>query len=184
MLCTHSPLIVSAMLEPNTTTAAVSTLNMYIVSDNQLYLNSLDAYTSCIVRKQGSVVLRHKIKSTHVLLLICYTACKVVHAYIACGQSSTSWAYCSSGGLNFTTQIMCLHATLTHVQLSSSNLAVLYAYMYNFVYVYIRVYVCMYICMYLCIYVFQYVYVCVQVYVCIHDIFYNNRTKFLNKHQL
>ena len=62
MLCIHSPLIVSAVLEPNTTTAAVSALNMYIVNDDQLYLNSLDAYTSCIVHKQDSVVGRHKIK--------------------------------------------------------------------------------------------------------------------------
>ena len=40
--------------------AAVSVFNMYIVHDNQLYLNGLDAYTSCTVHEQDSMVTRHE----------------------------------------------------------------------------------------------------------------------------
>ena len=39
--------------------AAVSVLNTYVVHD----LNSLDAYTSCTVHKQDSVVAMHERKS-------------------------------------------------------------------------------------------------------------------------
>ena len=40
--------------------AAVSVLNMYIVHDDQLYLNDLDTYTLCTVHVQDSVVVRHE----------------------------------------------------------------------------------------------------------------------------
>ena len=46
------------VLGPNL--AVVSVLNTYIVHDDQLYLNGLDAFTLCTVYKQGSVVVRHE----------------------------------------------------------------------------------------------------------------------------
>ena len=40
--------------------SAVSVLNTNIVHDDQLYLNSLEACTLCIVHEQDSVMVRHE----------------------------------------------------------------------------------------------------------------------------
>ena len=56
--------------------AAVAVLNMYAVHD----LSSLDAYTLRIVHEQNSVVARGKTMCA--LLLTCYKARNVIHAYI------------------------------------------------------------------------------------------------------
>ena len=53
-------------------------LNTYAVHD----FNGLDAYTLRTVYEQDSVVAMHERKTTCVLLLTCYTARNVIHAYI------------------------------------------------------------------------------------------------------
>ena len=59
----------------------MSVLNTYIVSDDQLYLNGLDAYILCTVHEQDLVV---------VILFGCCTTRNVmpVHVCIAHNQSS------------------------------------------------------------------------------------------------
>ena len=73
----YSPLIISNSPETRYL-VAVAILNTYIVHD----LNSLDAYTLHTVHEQDSMVVRHERKTTCVLLLVCYTAHNVIHAYI------------------------------------------------------------------------------------------------------
>ena len=66
MLRTHSPLIISTSAGTQYF-AAVAVLNLHAVHD----LNGLDAYTLRTVHEQDLVVVRHKRKTTRVLLLVC-----------------------------------------------------------------------------------------------------------------
>ena len=60
--------------------AAVSILNAYVVH----YLNGLNAYTLCTVLEQDSVVVRHeRTNYTCAIARMLYTACNVIHVYIA-----------------------------------------------------------------------------------------------------
>ena len=62
-------------------TAAMSIFNMYVVHN----FNGLDVYTSCIVHEQNSVVARDdRTNYTHAIARMLYTACNMIHAYIAC----------------------------------------------------------------------------------------------------
>ena len=85
---------------------AVAILNMYSVHD----LNGLNIYTLRTVHEQDSLVARHKRQTIHMLLLACYTACNMIHAYIShvllMSISQISW--------------------VTHMRVSSLNWAVLY----------------------------------------------------------
>ena len=56
------------------THADVLVLNAYIVYDDQLYLNNLNACTSCTVHQQDSVVVRHKSTNyIHVIACMLYS---------------------------------------------------------------------------------------------------------------
>ena len=76
MLRKHLPLIISASTGTQYF-AAVGVLNMLVHN-----LNSLDAYTLHTVHEQDLVVVRHERTATCMLLLACYIARNVIHAYI------------------------------------------------------------------------------------------------------
>ena len=73
--------------------AAVSILNAYVVH----YLNGLNAYTLCTVLEQDSVVVRHeRTNYTCAIARMLYTACNVIHVYIArVLLTRTSWNFSS-----------------------------------------------------------------------------------------
>ena len=69
MLCTHSPLLISASTGTRYF-ATMAVLNMYVVHD----LNSLDAYTLHTVHEQDFVVARHKRKNyMHAIAHVVYS---------------------------------------------------------------------------------------------------------------